>query len=80
MVARKMRVPMRNAGLSCRAAAAQRKGAAISAAARPKPWLTLLAISSPRDCVHFGALNSSSITFMRRFEQTSHSHNTAIWT
>src|SRR5688572_20892652 len=64
MVDTKIIVPIRNAGLSCRAEATHRKGEAMSAAARPTPWLTLLAISSPRDWVHFGAANNSSITFI----------------
>src|SRR5690349_21231363 len=34
----------------CRIAATTSMGQAINAASRPRPWLTLFAISSPRDC------------------------------
>src|SRR5713226_724760 len=50
MVPTKMPAPTMTAPEPCRATATSRNGAAISAAARPTPWLTLLAISSPRDC------------------------------
>ena len=35
-------------------------GAAATAATSPKPWLTLLAISSPRDCGRSGMAGTSS--------------------
>src|SRR3954466_8787299 len=54
----------------------QRNGVATIAAASPKPWLTLFAISSRRDWSHWGAAKSSSIAFMRLLERPSASHNT----
>src|SRR5437763_11648312 len=71
-----MRVPMKNARFGCRAAARQRKGVATIAAARPKPWLMLFAISSRRVWVQFAAANNSSITLMRLPRRASPSHNT----
>jgi len=45
-----MLAPVTLTALPWRAVATMRIGVATTAARKPKPWLTLFAISSPNDC------------------------------